>query len=221
MESSIPIIQTGSDMIEIFIKYPMHYFPLLKKEKIIGYISKKKVLRYSTNQGFLDKRILEVLNLVLENLGHDIFFKDISEKEIKQIPYLKWAPHYFTIHKKNKLDFFQKYKPVERITSEDIMSMIETHDFPIVAFDGSGNLLMENQAAIRIRTLTQIKKSSNPYLNWIKRVDVKLNKSIKKRITGTKTYNGYKCVYHLKSYYFQQALVNLVIFLSFQKRPKE
>lgn len=221
MKSLTSTIQTGSDMIEIFIKYPMHYFPLLKKEKIIGYVSKKKVLRYSTNQGFLDKRISEVLNLVLENLNHDIFFKDISEKKIRQIPYLKWTSNYLTIHKKNKLDFFQKYKPVERITSEDIITMIETHDFPMVAFDGSENLLMENQAAIKIRNLVQMKKSSNPYLNWIKRTDIKPDKSIKKRITGIKTYSGYKCVYHLKNYYFQQALVNLVIFLSFQKKPKK
>lgn len=216
-----PIVTNGTDLVELFIKNPIHYFPVLNKNKIIGFISKKKILRYSTHYQFLEKSIETILvPLIEEKIDPNLFFEEVERQHIKPIPFLVIKANQVELHKKNKEDFFLKYRPVEKITTLDLTEMIEQYNFAMVAFDGAGKLLMENLEAKKIRSMVKMEKSVNPYLYWIKKTDLKTGirvKAIEK--TQTKSYNGFKCIYNLQRFKMNKGMVYLVTILSFKKNP--
>ena len=108
------IIYNPRDILKIFYDYdPLTHIPLVHKQEIKQFISKKKLQRLHSNVNFLETPISAVLIDLYEEITIDIFFANNIDHSTIKIPIIH--SENFTLTSCSRQEFQLLFKPVNEI----------------------------------------------------------------------------------------------------------
>ena len=136
------IIYNSRDLLRVFLEYhPITHVPLVHKEEIKQFISKKRISKLQSNIDFLDTPISSVLMEFYEDISVDRFFQDVTAQNLARIPIIQ--SENFTLTSCLLKEFQILFKPITKL--DNFNTIFDNINISLFIINSKYQLIYQNQ----------------------------------------------------------------------------
>ncbi|HMB00931.1 MAG TPA: hypothetical protein VKS21_08085 [Spirochaetota bacterium] len=113
----------------LFYKYKLSYIPVVKQQKIQGFISREKTRVQANKVAFFESRIEVNLKYIFQTIDAKVFFSELDNLGLSVVPFVD--SENFLIKSLSCSDFNSIFRPVQELSGEEFLSLITEYNLPV------------------------------------------------------------------------------------------